>query len=102
LEKLTACASCGTALEERSGPGRRATYCGEPCRRMAEFQIRGLVRRIDRAEIEVRELTEKVRDREDYDRIHWLRRLRVVRRWLADDQAKLRALLGAPETGDDE
>jgi hypothetical protein len=95
VDKLT-CASCGGPLEQHSGPGRPSTYCGEGCRRIAEFRIRALTRRIDRTEVEIRELEFKARDREAWDRDAWLRRLRALRGWLADDRETLRALLDAP------
>jgi hypothetical protein len=44
------CPSCGAAVEKGDGPGRPTVYCGKPCRRLAEFQIRTIVRRVDRAE----------------------------------------------------
>jgi len=33
------CKTCGTTIKTRS-TGRPALYCGTPCRRMAEFEIR--------------------------------------------------------------
>ena len=85
------CQSCGADLEPSTGPGRPKAYCGEGCRRVAEFQIRALVRRIERYELEQRELKA---DRWpcDEDRQH---RLRALRRWIRADTAKLRAILGA-------
>lgn len=66
---------------------------------MAEFQIRGLVRRIDSAEMEIRELSPgghltRIGTRGYHDATERAQRLRALRRWLAEDQAKLRALLG--------
>lgn len=82
------CASCGAELEPKSGAGRPSVYCSEPCRRMAEFQIRALVRRLDKAEIELRGIKAG----------EWCsqpeRRIRALRRWIKKDTAKLRALLG--------
>jgi hypothetical protein len=94
---MMTCASCGSELEPSSGPGRPAVYCGEPCRRMAEFQTRALVLRIDRAEVAIREL--KAGDSGDYQHLDRDERRKVInlyRRWLTEDLAKLRALLGAP------
>lgn len=100
-----ACPSCGGPIEPHSGPGRPSIYCGEGCRRAAEFSIRGLVRRIDKAELELRELLapggiysrvgvsgylgERERDQ----------RAQALRDWLAQDQGRLRALLGANPRG---
>ncbi|MGE0583467.1 MAG: hypothetical protein AB7P31_15195 [Steroidobacteraceae bacterium] len=89
------CATCGTPLDPREGPGRPATYCGEPCRRLAEFQIRSLVRRIDRAALELRELQAKARA-QVFDSDERRRRVRVLRRWLVEDRAELARLVGAP------
>ena len=91
MEKL-ACASCGAALEPSPGPGRPKTYCSEACRRVAEFQIRGIVRRLEKYELELREL--KVHTN------HWDlpwrgRRMRALKRWIETDTAKLREILCA-------
>jgi hypothetical protein len=97
-EKLTGCPSCGAAVEKRDGPGRPTVYCGEPCRRLAAFQIRTIVRRVDRAELALREL--KAGELGDYRHLDTDERRKVIalyRRWLAEDQAKLRALIGAGE-----
>src|SRR5687768_12211827 len=92
---MMACASCGTELEPHAGPGRPSVYCSEPCRRMAEFRIRGLVKRIEKAELEIRELNARYGRFEYADADERRSRLREMRRWLAEDQARLRALLGA-------
>lgn len=94
---MRTCPSCGSGLEPHSGPGRPSAYCGQTCRRLAEIRIRALTRRIDKAEVEIRELEWKARDREAYDRDAWLRRLRALRSWLAADREALRVLLDAPE-----
>lgn len=67
---------------------------------MAEFRIRALVRRIERAELELREIS--VRDAMLDEDVRCARRSRrrVLRRWIRDDSVALRALLGAPH--DDE
>ena len=95
MDKLTCCASCGADLEPRSGAGRPSAYCSETCRRMAEFAIRGLVRRLDKAEIELRELKAESGLYDDDER---RQRVRALRRWIKQDSAKLRALLGAKES----
>jgi len=91
MEKLGNCASCGIALEPHAGPGRPARYCGEPCRRYAEFQIRAIVRRLDTSERELRELKAGSGYYDDDER---RQRMRAVRRWIKQDSAKLHALLG--------
>lgn len=65
---------------------------------MSEFRIRALVRRIDAAELELRELLVRVGSDPFFDkddkRARRTRR-RVLRRWLAEDRARLGELLGA-------
>ena len=91
MEKALACASCSAELEPRSGPGRPSVYCSEGCRRFAEFRIRGIVRRIDRYEVELREVKTGTGYFDDDER---RARLRALRRWIRNDTAQLRALLG--------
>lgn len=86
------CASCAAPLESHAGPGRPATYCSEGCRRLAEFRIRTLVRRIDRYETDRRNLL--VRGIDPFDDAARQRRLRALRRWINEDNAALRGLLG--------
>src|SRR3954453_9995626 len=92
---MTACASCACEIERREGAGRPNVYCSGPCRRMAEFQVRGLVKRIDQAELELRELlgadAGKFQHLDKYERDG---RARLLKRRLAADRAKLLALLG--------
>ena len=92
MEKLTLCASCGAELEPHTGSGRPFVYCGEPCRRIAEYQIRALVRRLDKSEIELRSLKVDGGFYSDEDR---RKRMAALRRWIKEDTAKLRSLLGA-------
>ena len=67
-------------------------YCSDTCRRLAEFQIRALLRRLDKAEIELRELkVGSVYSDDEESRL----RMSALRRWIKQDGAKLRALLGA-------
>lgn len=59
---------------------------------MAEFTVRSLVKRIDSAEIELREL----RTGSGYfDEDERRSRMRHIRRWLKEDRKRLYALLGA-------
>lgn len=91
---MTTCASCGTLLEPREGSGRPSTYCTEACRRLAEFRIRSLVRRIDRTEDELREVLAKCGRGQYLDATERTARARRLRRWLTEDEARLAALLG--------
>lgn len=58
---------------------------------MAEFAIRGLVRRLDKYEIEQREIKAANTAFNDWERS---RRMRQLRTWIKKDRAKLQALLG--------
>jgi hypothetical protein len=89
-----ACAVCAAALEPRSGPGRPSVYCGAVCRRIAEFKIRALVRRIESQEIELREISVRDSTLDEYDLAQRRTRRRALRRWLEEDRAALRELLG--------
>jgi hypothetical protein len=90
-EKLMRCAACGTGLEQKSGAGRPAVYCSDACRRFSEFQIRALVRRIDKYQIELRELKA---GSWHYSADERRERLTDVRGWVRKDTARLRVLLG--------
>ncbi len=59
---------------------------------MAEYRIRTLVRRIDRYEIARRDLL--ARGIDPFDDAGRQRRLRALRRWITEDTAALRGLLG--------
>lgn len=93
---MTQCPSCGIGLKRKRGRGRPAVYCSEPCRRLAEFTLRILARRIDRQEVELRELQASAQRIMTLDEEIRRARVALVRKWLAEDQAKLAALLGAP------
>jgi hypothetical protein len=93
-EKLTTCATCGTPLEPREGPGRPSVYCGEPCRRAAEYRLRSLAKRIDSTELELRRLLAERPGFGNPDERR--RRVRLLRKWIAEDTAKMHALLGVP------
>lgn len=90
---MTTCATCGTPLEPREGPGRPSTYCGEPCRRLAEYRLRSLAKRIDAGEMQLRRL---LAERGYGDPEERRRRVCQLRAWIAADTAKMRELLGAP------
>ena len=83
MEKLT-CLKCGEPLPERAATGRPTTYCGVPCRRAGEFEIRRLNRRLERLEetaSELRHSRSTIRD--------WLGRTR--QQALADTAAEIGA-----------
>ena len=85
------CPSCGADVEQTTGPGRPRIYCSETCRRVAEFRIRALGRRLDKNEVDLRELQGGTGFLSDDER---RARLRMIKVWLAADYVELRALLG--------
>jgi hypothetical protein len=90
-----ACAKCGAPLDPPSGPGRPAAYCSDLCKRLTEYEVRRLDRRLSKYELELRE--QKARgvqfdDEEEHER---QRRLRALRAWIRTDEARLRELLSA-------
>ena len=96
---MSKCASCGGPIEPRDGPGRPAIYCSDGCRRQAEFRIRALVRRIDGYESQIRWVQAgDLGSFHHYDEDERKRMLALLRRWLAEDQATLCALLGTGGT----
>ena len=91
LTESTLCPSCGAGVEPVLGAGRPRVYCSETCRRTAEFRIRALGRRLDKNEVELRELQGGSGFWSDDER---RARLRMIKVWLAADYVELRALLG--------
>lgn len=98
VEKSTICASCGSPLEPHAGAGRPAVYCGPVCRRASEFAIRRVIARLDKAEVELRDVRAGSGSAIFLDQAERRSRARVLKRWIAEDRAKLRALLGAKES----
>lgn len=43
---MSTCIKCGAALQEQTGRGRPALYCGRACRRAAELEIRRINNRL--------------------------------------------------------
>lgn len=85
------CPVCTGEIEQTSGVGRPKTYCSEVCRRLAEHRLRSLSKRIDTTEISLRELRGGGGYWPDDSR---QQRMRLLKRWLAQDDAELRKLLG--------
>ena len=44
------CPSCGNGLPPPATTGRPRTYCGEPCKRMAAYEITRINRRLEKLE----------------------------------------------------
>lgn len=91
LKEATLCPSCGAEVEPSTGVGRPRVYCGETCRRVAEFRIRALSKRLDKNEVELRELQGGGGFWSDDER---RKRVRLLKAWLAEDRAELAKLLG--------
>lgn len=87
------CPVCNAEVQVSEGRGRPHRYCGEPCRRSAEFAIRRLNRRLDGYEIELREV-ESGADYRFREPKPQAARVANLQKWIAEDQARLRALLG--------
>lgn len=85
------CIKCGSPLAPKAGTGRPAIYCGESCRRLVEYEIRRLDRRIAGYELELRGLRYDGPD--DFDDTERQKRMRALRRWITEDEARLLALL---------
>ena len=91
LTESTLCPSCGAGVEPVLGAGRPRIYCSETCRRTAEFRIRALGRRLDKNEVELRELQGGTGFWSDDER---RQRVRLLKAWLKADTEEFRALLG--------
>jgi hypothetical protein len=96
--KLTpTCLKCGAELERAAGPGRPPSYCGATCKRLVEYEIRRLDRRLADYEFQLRE---EQADRNDpaawIDNLGRTRTQRIndLRKWVAADEARLRELIG--------
>jgi sugar-specific transcriptional regulator TrmB len=88
-------------LPDRSvSVGRPPSYCSAPCRRLAEYEIRRLDRRLGRYEDQLRE---ELADRNEAS--HWVdnlgrtrtQRLNDLRKWIAADESRLRELAGGAD-----
>ena len=55
------CRQCGAEFEQHSGRGRPARYCDAYCRRVAEFEVRRLFRRLATADSDVDEYDRRTR-----------------------------------------
>ncbi len=51
----TTCPKCGKSVVQKPGDGRPEVYCGIPCRRLAEYEIKRVQRAIVNAEDEQKE-----------------------------------------------
>lgn len=44
------CRQCGSDLDQRMAPGRPRTYCSSRCKRLTEYEVRRLQRRLEALE----------------------------------------------------
>lgn len=97
MPSLMTCARCRATFEREPGPGRPPAYCGVTCRRLAEYEIRRLDRRIAVYELEQRGLKYDGPADFDHDEQERQKRMRALRKWIADDEARLRDLVAASQ-----
>lgn len=96
VEQLT-CAKCGSPMQRPEGAGRPPTYCSETCRRLIEYEIRRIDRRLAKYEDQLRE---EHADRNAPDA--WIdnlgrtrtQRLSDLRKWIREDEQRLAHLTG--------
>ncbi len=95
---MSMCPSCGLPVSPHEGAGRPPVYCGEPCRRQAEFTLRRLYRRLESYELELREAEAGYAPGRGYFDDEKERKYRIctLRRWIRADKAKLKTLLRPP------
>lgn len=95
------CASCGATFEDEKGggPGRPKAYCSDACKRLAEHRIRIVVRRLDRLEVALRECLAGWGPPYISHKNERRARVRTLRRWIDEDEATLRRLVGANPKG---
>jgi hypothetical protein len=93
------CSKCGSPIERPAGPGRPAAYCSDVCKRLVEYELRRIDRRLAQYELEQRELKADGVDEWEEDEAKRQRRLRALRTWIRTDEARLRELLGGGTSG---
>ena len=89
------CAKCGSAIERTPGPGRPPSYCSDLCKRLVEYEVRRIDRRLSGYEIELRGLKYDGPDWDEEAEGERQKRMRALRRWIQGDEVRLRELLGA-------
>ena len=105
-EARTGCIKCAAPLSEGAGTGRPAAYCGDACRRAAEFEIRRASARLERLEDQRSVLRINLAgggalapELSAYGREHWRgiwkKQLGALEAEIASDEARLRELLAA-------
>lgn len=97
---LMTCSKCGAEFERDPGPGRPRSYCGDLCKRLVEYEIRRIDRRLGAYEVEQREL--KADGPDEFDDEDRQKRLRALRKWIRQDEDRLRVLVGAGQNNQSE
>jgi len=101
VAKPLTCLRCGTALGDGPPTGRPPRYCGDLCKRLTEYEVRRLDRRLSGYEIELREeLADRTAAADAWiDKLGRSRAQRIgdLRRWIKADTERLRALLGGTD-----
>ncbi|MBL8340036.1 MAG: hypothetical protein JNL30_01110 [Rubrivivax sp.] len=85
------CLKCSAPIELAPGPGRPPRYCGVTCKRLVEYEVRRLDKRIAAYELELRGLQFDGPDL--VDNAQRQKRMRALRGWIRTDQERLRVLL---------
>jgi sugar-specific transcriptional regulator TrmB len=86
------CAKCGRELEELADTGRPKRYCGTPCRRAAEYELRRIQRQLEALEEQERHYRREC----DPATARWGGQPEVMRaqhKWYVDEIARLEARL---------
>ncbi len=104
VAKPLACLRCTAALPEGASTGRPARYCSDTCKRLVEYEVRRLDRRIAGYELELREeLADRAPAADAWvDTLSRTRAQRIgdLRKWIKTDTERLHQLLAgiAPPT----
>jgi predicted nucleic acid-binding Zn ribbon protein len=97
VAKPNCCVRCSAPLPEAADTGRPARYCGDSCKRLVEYEVRRLDRRIAAYELELREeLADRAPAAEAWiDNLSRTRAQRIndLRRWIDTDTERLQMLL---------
>lgn len=96
VTKSLNCAKCGMPIEHDGGPGRPPTYCSATCKRLVEFELRRLDRRLANYALELREeLADRLPARRWVDNLGRDRDQRIadLKTWIAADEERLAQLL---------
>jgi hypothetical protein len=93
------CRQCGAEFEQHSGRGRPSRFCDSFCRRLAEFEVRRVMRRLQLADADVDEYDRRTRGLGYWygDPVKARQGLEQARARKAELEAELAALLARHE-----